>query len=120
MFYRLELISARRACRRASLLALACMLIALWGCSASRSERNSLAEVPYRALVLPSEDMTDGAYDLFAGWEYGRNDATLNHRPDARIRPEGWAEIYTRDRLYTHDGSPREYSRYEVRTYRTR
>jgi hypothetical protein len=67
--------------------------------------RSRLAEAPPFA----------GGGDASA-WEYGRNDARLNVSAPAVQRIE-WSEIWNRNRTFTNNGRPGEYSSRFVRTY---
>ena len=81
------------------------------GTGAGVASRHFAADVS-RGLVLaiPQEN---------AGWEYGRNDGTLNiHQPT--IASDGAVVIITYDRRRTTNGRPRESSTTYTRTFTTR
>jgi len=54
-----------------------------------------------------------------SAWEYGRNDGRLNVGSAAVQRLE-WSEIWNRNRTFTNNGRPREFSSTFVRTYSLR
>ncbi len=53
-------------------------------------------------------------------WEYGRNDARLNAGPPSARYWQEWAEVSNRNRTWTTNGRPREFSTTFVRTYSLR
>lgn len=114
--------------RAAGALAVVALLVALSFVSGCASSKRALVYPfnPDSALVLPphwNADVPDSALaydDALDAWEFGRNDGRMNYRPDARLRPPGYTEVYTRDRFYTFSGRLHENSRYEIRSYRAR
>ena len=81
------------------------------GTGTGAASRHFAADVS-RGLVLAIPQNT-------AGWEYGRNDGTLNI-DQPTIASDGVALIITHDRRRTTNGRPREYSTTYTRTFTTR
>lgn len=118
----------RRLTRGAMLALLAVFFAAGEGCAGSRTAARSQpmtdADI-HASLVLPADPMLSAAAAPFtahpqAAWEFGRNDAAISVQPFAATYPDGWKEIYTRDRFSTYGGRLHEHSRYEIRSYRIR
>jgi hypothetical protein len=54
-----------------------------------------------------------------SAWEFGRNDGRLNVGSPPVQRVE-WSETWNRNRTFTNNGRPREFSSTFVRTYSLR
>ena len=96
---------------RSSLTFLLAVVAGGGGCSSS----TRTPPVPHAVspgLVMPSAALRgDGIWPVTAAaWEYGRNDAILNVGATPPIQQRRVVVIKSRDRLFTNNGRPREFS----------
>lgn len=97
------------------------MLVA-GGCQASAPQALAPREAALLgvapALVLPGEFLSMSAWPAGAAQrEFGRNDDAISRSVPPAASPQ-WVELQTRDRLWTTNGRPREYSTTTVRATR--
>jgi hypothetical protein len=93
------------------------------GCSSSRSIAGPA--ISPSLVMPPALSPESGATPLLVAgdepgaWEYGRNDARLNVSAPPQQSVE-WSEIQSRQRTYTTNGRPREFSSTFLRSYSLR